>query len=154
MTAIFKNLATLLYDDGHIDSIDLTNEDFKRLRYEIVPQKTALMTPDEKATPSMPATSTKDASPAKKANVPKKHPKPVKKPPAVSHKKKYKYQQVTCEFCGRHFGIEGLKYHLSNNVCRKGKDTSKSYKHVREAGATTRVVLPATAARSHDPSAS
>ena len=116
VTAIFKNLVTLVYDDGHIDSIDLTKEDFKRLGYEVVPQTTALVTPGEMVTPSKPA------------SISMKQPKPVAKASKKSSsvkKKKYRYEEVTCMHCGRHFGVEGLRYHLANKVCLKGKDTSK-----------------------------
>ena len=36
---------------------------------------------------------------------------------------RFKHQ---CQYCGRMFGGEGLKYHLRNHVCLKGRDTSRA----------------------------
>ena len=64
---------------------------------------------------------TKMAAPGTKKNIAS-----TKKVAVVKKKAVAKRSNHQCQNCGRMFGDEGLKYHLRNSVCLKGKDTSKA----------------------------
>ena len=129
--------ATLLYDDGHVDTVDLRKEHFKRLRGDAgvsaarpIPRSNTVITSSKnvvndvvasmKVSAKPAAIAKKKGGPIKKASISKKH-KPVAKGPKAIN-------QVVCKHCGRQFGVEGLRYHLKHKVCLKGLDTSKTPK--------------------------
>ena len=122
--------ATLLYDDGHVDTVDLRKEQFKRLRGDApIPQSNTVITSSKnvvndvvaamKLSAKPTAIAKKKAGPIKKASISKKH-KPVTTALKIIN------EQVECMHCGRAFGVEGLRYHLKHKVCLKGMDTSKT----------------------------
>ena len=131
--------ATLLYDDSHVDTVDLRKEHFMRLRGDAgvgaaipIPRSNTVTTSSKNVVNDVVASMKVSAKPAaiakkkagsiKKASISKKHPKPVTTAPTIINK------QVECMHCGRAFGVEGLRYHLKHKVCLKGMDTSKTPK--------------------------